>query len=88
MSWIRTYVTICAGILGLVVVALILLVSIADLGMSVHGVVALFAGSLLTVALAMVLMGLVFLSNRAGHDASSHSAAGEMDSDDERPSSK
>lgn len=87
MSWIRTYATICAGVLGLVVVALILLVSFVDLGLSGHGVVALFAGSLLTVALAMLLMGLVFMSDRAGYDASTHSAAVDPDSHDEHPSS-
>lgn len=70
MPWLRTYAAICAGILALVIVALVLLVSFADLGLSANGIAALFTGAVLTIALTMVLMGLLFISDRSGHDAS------------------
>ena len=69
MSWLRTYIIACTGAAGFVFVALALFVSFVDLGMSVLGVVALFVGALLTIALAMLLMGLVFFSARGGRDA-------------------
>lgn len=74
MSWIRTYVIICAAILAAVAVALTLLVSLVDLGMSGHGIAAMFLGALLTFALGMVLMGLLFASGRSGHDDSVYEA--------------
>lgn len=75
MPRIRAYVTACAVILALVVVALVLLVSFADLGLSGHGVVALFVGALLTIGLAMALMGLLFMSDSSGYDASADAVA-------------
>jgi uncharacterized membrane protein (DUF485 family) len=74
MSWLRTFVAICASVLVLVVVALVLLVSFVDLGLSGHGIAAMFIGALLTIAVTMVLMGLLFMSDRGGHDASAHEA--------------
>lgn len=74
MTWIRMFVTICAGVLALVFVALVMLVSFVDLGLSGHGITALFIGTLLTIALTMILMGLLFMSDRGGRDASVHAA--------------
>lgn len=74
MPWLRTYITICAGVLALAFVALVLLVSFADLGLSGHGITALFIGALLAIALAMVLMGLLFMSDRGGYDANTYGA--------------
>lgn len=74
MSWLRTYTIICTTVLGLVVLALILLVSFVDLGLSTNGTIALFIGALATVLLTMVLMGLIFISDRAGRDASVYEA--------------
>jgi len=82
-SWLRKFALICASILALVFVALVLLVSFLDLGLSRHGITALFIGVLLTVALTMVLMGLVFLSNRGGYDESAQTAEPRDDSRDE-----
>ncbi len=69
MPWLRTYIIACAGVAGFVFVALALFVAFVDLGMSMLGIVALFIGALLTIALAMLLMGLVFVSSRGGRDA-------------------
>ena len=74
-SWLRRFAIICASVLVLVFVALVLLVSFLDLGLSRHGTTALFIGVLLTVALTMVLMGLVFLSSRGGYDEGSQETA-------------
>lgn len=84
MSWLRTYIAICASVLALVFVGLILLVSFVDLGLSGNGIAALFIGALATVALTMVLMGLVFVSDRSGRDASVYSA-GDENNPEEKP---
>src|SRR5437899_13093709 len=84
MAWLRTYVAICAGVLAAVVVGLILLVSFADRGLSGHGIAALFIGTLATVALTMVLMGLIFVSDRGGRDASVYNAHIEQDGEEQR----
>ena len=46
--------------------------ALVDLGLELQGEVALVLGAVLTMALAMLLMGLVFLSNRSGHDQTVH----------------
>lgn len=75
MPWLRTYIIACAGAAGFVFVALALFVSFVDLGMSALGIVALFAGALMTIAVAMLLMGLVLVSARGGRDAVVHAGA-------------
>ncbi len=72
MPWLRTYVLICVAVLLGCLVALILVVSLVDLGLSSDGLVALFIGALATIALTMVLMGLVFRSSRDGSDGRAH----------------
>lgn len=74
MTWLRTYIAICAAVVAVVVVSLVLLVSFVDLGLSGHGIAALFLGAFLTVALAMVLMGLAFSSSRGGQDETVYAA--------------
>lgn len=68
MSWLRTYIVSCAAVTAFVFMALVLLVFFADLGLSGHGIAAMFLGALLTVAVAVALMGLVFSSSRSGRD--------------------
>lgn len=68
MSWLRTFVLVCIGVLVLEFAALVLAVLFLDLGLTSQGIAALFLGSLLTTAAAMLLMGLVFASSRSGHD--------------------
>lgn len=72
ISWLRTYIAVCTGVVAVVFLGLVLLVSFVDLGLSGHGIAALFLGALLTVGLGMVLMGLVFSSSRDGLDESVH----------------
>jgi hypothetical protein len=72
MSWLRTYIVACCGAAVVVFAALALLVSFVDLGMSLLGIVAMFAGALLTLAVGMLLMGLLFASARGGRDAAVH----------------
>jgi hypothetical protein len=74
MPWLRTYITACAITIALVFLALVLLVSFVDLGLSAHGIAALFIGALLTVGVGMVLMGLAFRSSRDGRDESVYGA--------------
>ena len=74
MPWFRRFVTICIGVFAAVVLALVLLVSFVDLGLSGHGITALFIGALVTTGLGMALMALVFVSDRDGRDARVHAA--------------
>lgn len=74
MPWFRLYLKRCGFILGLALVLLIVFVSTVDLGLSLNGSIALVLGSLLTVALTLLLMGLLFLSNRNGQDRDAHQA--------------
>lgn len=84
MPSMRSYIAICAGVFAATVVALALLVSFVDLGLSGHGIAALFIGAVVTVALTMVLMGLVFLSDRGGRDASVHALGAAKEPDGRR----
>lgn len=83
--WLHSYSRICAGVLAVVAVALILLVWFGDLGLSIHGVIALFLGSFFTVLLAMGLMGLVFLSDRGGRDIAAHGAGAARHEEEHHP---
>lgn len=85
-SWLRRFSIICASVLLLIFVVLVLLVSFLDLGLSRHGILALFIGVMLTVALTMVLMGLVFLSNRGGYDETAQRTASNDSPPEESPS--
>ncbi len=68
MNQTRDFALICAGILIITILGLGLTLTFGDLGFSSHGYIALVLGVVLTMALAMLLMGLVFWSNRSGHD--------------------
>ena len=86
MSWLKTYIAICASILLLIIVALILLVTFGDMGLSGNGIAALFIGVIATVLLTMILMGLVFVSNRGGRDATVYDAGQKKSSEKKRHS--
>lgn len=74
MGWGRLFGLICAGILAGTAAALALLIGFGDLGLGVHGAIALALGVLVTMAIAMGLMGLMFLSSRSGRDEEAHAA--------------
>jgi hypothetical protein len=79
VSSMRTYVTISAAVMAASIVALILLVSVVDLGLSTDGLVALFLGAIFTMGITLVLMGLVFRSSRGGRDRIVHSGTSYQD---------
>lgn len=58
----------CTAIVATVLVGLWLSGVFGDMGLSVHGVIALFIGVTLTVFLGVGLMALVFHSGRSHHD--------------------
>jgi hypothetical protein len=74
ISWIRSFILICCAILAVTAVALALLLSFGELGLGLHGSIALVLGAMLTMSIAMGLMGLVFHSSRTGRDEQGHSA--------------
>ena len=67
----KTFVLI-AALLGLLLLALIgaalMWIEAGDVDMSLHGFIALTLGIVLTLALGVGLMALMFYSNRHGHD--------------------
>lgn len=73
MSWLRRFTLVCIAVLVAVALALAALLAFVDLGLSGHGMAALFIGAILSVALSMILMGLLFASHRHGHDAAMES---------------
>jgi hypothetical protein len=73
MSWIYRFILICAGILLATAVGLAVLLTFGGLGLGLHGGIALVLGVMLTMAIAMGLMGLMFLSSRSGRDEQTHS---------------
>jgi hypothetical protein len=79
MPWLRRFILICLACLGLTAVSLALLLGFGDLGIGLHGAIALAVGVLATMAIAMGLMGLMFLSSRSGRDEAAHLAWRERD---------
>ena len=74
MSWTRTFILICGCVLAATAAGLALLVGFGELGIGVHGAIALVLGVLGTMAIAMGLMGLMFLSSRSGRDEQAHAS--------------
>lgn len=68
MKWIAAFMLICLATLGAVLAALWIADGSAGLGLTAHGYVALALGVVLTSALGVGLMALVFYSNRSGRD--------------------
>ena len=74
MPWLRRFILICLACLALTAVSLVLLLGFGDLEIGMHGSIALMLGVLATMAIAMGLMGLMFLSSRSGRDDAAHTA--------------
>ncbi len=72
--WIGIFATANAALIAFVLLVLWASNDFDGLGIGAHGVVALILGATGTAALGIVLMGLVFYSNRTGRDASVHGA--------------
>lgn len=74
-----------AGLLAFVLGVLWAANDFDGLGLSAAGLVGWILGSLGTAALGIVLMGLVFLSDRSGADQSAHAATLATDNQTENP---
>ena len=72
MAQTRIFALICVGILAITVVGLVLLLTFGDLGLELKGEVALVLGTVFTMGLTMLLMGLIFFSDRSGQDEPAH----------------
>jgi hypothetical protein len=72
MTQTRIFALICVGILAITVVGLVLLMIFGDLGLELKGEVALILGTVFTMGLAMLLMGLLFFSDSSGQDETAH----------------
>ena len=68
MRWTLGFVGGCLGLIAFVLLVLWVSNDFAGLGLSGHGVAALILGSVLSSALAIGLMALVFHSDRSGQD--------------------
>ena len=72
-AWIRRWAVVllvsCAAAVGLVLGAMWALSGFHGLGIGGNALIALLLGTLGTVAMSVVLMGLVFYSNASRHDA-------------------
>lgn len=76
-AWIAWFLGLCAGLVAVVVLVLWLSGGFADAGLSAHGWVALALGIVLTAALAIGLMALVFFSDRSDADARTRLGSGD-----------
>ena len=81
MNESRHFILICAAVLIVTAIALALLLGFGELGIGVHGGIALTLGVLVTIAIAMGLMGLMFLSSRSGRDDEAHASWRHPDED-------
>ena len=68
MSWLRLFLGVCVLVVALLLVGLWALRGFDSYGMGFHGVLALVLGAVLSSAVGIGLMALIFLSNRSGHD--------------------
>lgn len=68
MSWLRVFLIACPVLVAVVLVGAWAVQGFDSFGLSLPGLLAMIAGAVLTSAVAIGLMALVFLSNRSGHD--------------------
>lgn len=68
MRWPLIFAGFCGVLLGVALLALWLVGGFRELGISGQGLIAMILGIVATSAIAVLLMGLVFYSNRSAHD--------------------
>ena len=68
MSWLRVFLIACPVLVLAALFAAWAVTGFDLFGLSLPGLLALVGGAVLTSAVAIGLMSLVFLSNRSGHD--------------------
>lgn len=68
MGWLRLFLLVCTVLVAVALLGAWALNGFDTFDMSLHGVIAMILGAVLTGAVAIGLMALVFLSHRTGHD--------------------
>ncbi|HEY0837238.1 MAG TPA: hypothetical protein VGE72_25220 [Azospirillum sp.] len=68
MRWLLAYAGTCTLLVGVAFGALWVFEDGQDIGLSLHGVIALVLAIVLTSAVGIGLMALLFHSSRSGHD--------------------
>lgn len=68
IKWPVTFALACTAIVTVILAGLWLTGIFGDLGLSVHGSIALLIGVTLTIVVGVGLMALVFYSGRSHHD--------------------
>ncbi len=68
MSWLRLFLVVCPVLVVAALMGAWAALGFDRFGLSLHGLLAMILGAVLTSAVAIGLMALVFLSNRSGHD--------------------
>ena len=68
MHWIIKFALVCAGLTVLGLLGVWAVDGFASLQVEGHVAVAMFLGIFFTILVSVVLMGLIFYSNRAGYD--------------------
>jgi hypothetical protein len=66
--WVRNFTMSCVGLLAFVYLALWAFNGFHGIGLDLQAMIALTLGTILTAALGVGLMGLVFYSDRSGQD--------------------
>jgi hypothetical protein len=72
MKWVFTYSAICIAAIGGVLAVMWASSGFSTGGLSGHGIAAIVLGVTVTVVLGVVLMALVFYSDRSGRDRQVH----------------
>lgn len=67
-QWVRTFILSCIGLLAFVYFALWAFNGFEGFGLELQATIALTIGTILTAALGVGLMALVFYSDRSGQD--------------------
>jgi hypothetical protein len=68
MGWVSRFVLLSVGVVVALLVVVWAVNGLSGLGLSIHGMIALSLGIILSVGLGVGLMALVFYSNRSGQD--------------------
>ncbi len=68
MGWVIRFTAVCSALVIAVLAALWFSGVFGDLGLSLHGTIALFIGVTLTTVVGVGLMALLFYSDRSRHD--------------------
>jgi hypothetical protein len=73
MRWILTFAATCAGLMAFIYLTLWAFNDFHGLGLSLDGTIALTLGTIVTAALGVTLMALVFYSDRNDYDLDAYS---------------